>query len=255
MTKTGKVLEVLALLGDGRRELRAIDVAGQLGVSSATAYRYLLDLTGAGLIERSAVGSYVLGPAIVELDRQIRIHDPLIAAARDVMRSLSQRTGATVILCRLHGRKVICVSEVRGRLGPTEVSYARGRAMPLYLGATSKVILAHMDDEQLRDLVQADAKRLLEAGLPADATALRSHFTTVRQQRVCVTVGEVDAKAMGLAVALHSTRRLLGSLSAIFLAAAPGLETAQIVDPLRRAGLRIEGRLESSNRPQFEGQE
>lgn len=246
MSKTGKVLEVLALLSAGPPELRATDVARRLAVSSATAYRYLLELTGAGLIERSPGGGYVFGPAIVEMDRQIRISDPLIAAATDVMRSLSERTGATVLLCRLHGRRVMCVSEVRGRFGPGEVSYERGRAMPLFRGATSKVILAHLDASQLDDVVRTDAQALRAAGLPSTAEALRRRLAEIREQGVCMTTGELDSGARGWAVPIRSTRRLLGSLSAIVMATASEVNAVRIADQLRRAGLRIEGRLESS---------
>ena len=73
MSKTAKVLQVLRLFGEGRKQLRATDVAQLLGVAPATAYRYVADLEAAGFIESASMGNYVLGPAIVELDREIRI--------------------------------------------------------------------------------------------------------------------------------------------------------------------------------------
>ena len=53
LTTTGKVLQVLRLFNDERKQLRAADAAAILGLSSATTYRYLADLEGAGLIERT----------------------------------------------------------------------------------------------------------------------------------------------------------------------------------------------------------
>jgi DNA-binding IclR family transcriptional regulator len=245
MSKTANVLQVLRLFDDRREPLRATDVAALLKVSSATAYRYLAELESEGLIERASAASYVLGPTIVELDRQIRINDPLIAAAGDVMRILAERTGATVILSRLHARKVVCVSEVRGRFGPTAVSYERGRAMPLYRGATSKVIFAHMPPERVRAIAQADPQGLRKAGLPARPKELLDHLALLREQRVCTTAGEVDPDAMGWAVPLHHARHLLGSLSAIYSRTAPQMNVERIADQVSRAGYRIEGRLES----------
>ncbi len=123
MTKTGNVLQVLRLFSEQRHQIRVEDIATMLEVSSATAYRYVADLERAGFVEGAAPGQYVLGPTIVELDRQIRMHDPLIGSASDILRTLSERTGGTTILARLHGRKVVCVDQVPGRHGPRSVSY------------------------------------------------------------------------------------------------------------------------------------
>lgn len=249
MSTTGKALQVLALFGDACKELRAIDVTKALGISGATAYRYIADLQEAGLIERSSANQYVLGPTIVELDRQIRENDPLIAAAREIMKTLSERTGGTTLLSRLHGRKVICVHQVRGRCAPRQVSYERGRAMPLYRGATSRIILAHIDQDQLREMARQDAAALRSAGLPTAFEALSKVLAAWRAGKVCTTVGAIDPDAMGWAAAIHHGRQLLGSLSVVLACSAP--RPARIADQLLRAALRIEGRVQSLRQERF----
>lgn len=245
MAKTGKVLQALCLFGDGRKQLRVAELAKLLDVANATAYRYVADLEAAGFIESASQGSYVLGPAIVELDREIRINDPLIAAASEVMKTLSERSGATVLLSRLHGRKVVCVSEIAGRFGPLAVSYERGRAMPLYRGATSKVIFAQMSALEVAEIATADPAGLLDAGLPAVVEDLMKQLGDIGSQKVYATAGEVDQDAMGWAVAIHHGKHLLGSLSALCSRSAPEASRQRIADQLLWAGLRIEGRLES----------
>jgi DNA-binding IclR family transcriptional regulator len=243
MTTPAKVLQVLRLFTQERKQLRAADVAQHLDVSQATAYRYLADLEEAGMIERANANQYVLGPTIVELDRQIRVNDPLIAAASDIMKNLSDRTGGTALLSRRHGRKVMCVHQTLGRFSPANVSYERGRAMPLYSGATSKVILAHLDPATLRDLVRQDAAALRNAGLPASFAGLSKALESIRKQKVCHTAGEVDRDVMGWATPLWHGKQLLGSLSVVMARGAP-LPDRAIPDQLLRAALRIEGRLE-----------
>ena len=246
MTTTGKALQVLHLFNEERKQLRAGDVITSLGVSSATAYRYLADLEEAGLIERVTANHYALGPTIVELDRQIRVNDPLLAAAGDIMEALSERTGGTILLSRHHGRKVVCVHQVRGRLSPAEVSYERGRAMPLYWGATSKIILAHLSAETLRELTSGDAENLHRAGLPTSFDSLSQALARMRADRVVATDGEVDAGAMGWAAAIHHRKQLLGSLSVVISSTASHVGARSVADQLLRAALRIEGRLEAS---------
>jgi DNA-binding IclR family transcriptional regulator len=245
MTTTSKALQVLNLFKRGFKQVRATDVQSELGSSLATAYRYLADLEEAGLIEHTAVGLYVLGPEIVELDRLIRVNDPLIAAASDVTKSLSERTGGVVLLCRLHKRKVVCVHQNRGRLSPPNVSYERGRAMPLYRGATSKAILAHLDPGALRELIQDDELELRQSGLPHQLEALTAAMDHIRREKVCVSVAEVDSEAAGWAAPIFQGTVLLGSVSVVLWTKAPNVNSRQIADQVLRAALRIEGRLDT----------
>jgi DNA-binding IclR family transcriptional regulator len=245
MTTTSKALQILQLFKRGYKQVRACDVEKVLGVSSATAYRYLADLEAAGLVERTSIGQYVLGPEIVELDRLIRVNDPLIEAAGEIMKTLAERTGGVVLLSRLHSKKVVCVHQVRGRHSPPNMSYERGRAMPLYRGATSKVILAHLPPEALRDIMRDDAEELRRANLPDDFDALAAAMERIRREKVCVTSAEVDPEARGFAAPIHHAQALLGSLSVVMWINAPNVNPPRIADQVLRAALRIEGRLEA----------
>lgn len=245
MTRTNRVLEVLTLFSERTPRLRADDISAALGVAPASAYRYIQDLTASGLLEAAGGGVYVLGPAIVELDRRIRLSDPLIDAATPVMERLAESTGALVLLCRLHGRKVLCVQQVAGRHAPARVSYERGRAMPLYRGATSKVILANLPRTTVEKMAHEDAAAIGEADLPTDPQALFASLQALRTARVCTSVAEVDDDTMGWAVAIMHGRRLLGSLSAVLPPDKGSRNAALVADQVLRAGLRIEGRLES----------
>jgi len=233
------------MFSEPRHHVRPADIAAELGISNATAYRYVAELERAGLIESVSPGRYVLGPAIVELDRQIRIHDPLIAVASEVMKSLSERSGGTAILARLHGLKVVCVDQVKGRHGPKSVSYERGRAMPLYRGATSTAILAHLDDATLCGLIDSEPDALAHAGLPVEAHALLAHLASIRERGVAVSDSAVDVDTLGWGAPIFHGRRLLGSLSVALARSAPDIASTRIVDLVRRAALRVQGRLDA----------
>ncbi|MDQ8033470.1 MAG: helix-turn-helix domain-containing protein [Bordetella sp.] len=246
MSRTLKVLRLLQLYNEQRPALRAPEVARQLQVSLATAYRCIADLEAVGLVESTGAGEYTLGPAIVELDRQIRIADPLIAAASEVCTGLSERTRGTVLLCRLHGLKVLCVHSVAGAAAPRITGYERGRAMVLYRGATSLAILAHAPEAVLRQLVAEDAAGLQRAGWPSTLPLLQARLRAERARKVLTTAGAVNAQACGWAVPLFAGPLLLGSLSVVRERAGATIEDgARIGDALRRAALRIEARVES----------
>ena len=137
----------------------------------------------------------MLGPAIIELDRQIQMCDPMLRAARGVMADLIGYAPdvAIILLCRLFHDRVICVHQVFGR-GPHEpVSYERGRPMPLFRGATSKIILANLPPHTLKVLFSKHAPEIAAAGLGDNWDAFKRTLAALRRDGVCITKGEVDA--------------------------------------------------------------
>ena len=220
MASADRILEILGLFTPARPAWSASDAATALKLSRASAYRYFAQLEDAGFIEPGAGHRYALGPRIVELDRQIRLADPLVQASVDEMQTLARETGGIALLCRLHKDRVLCIHQERGARAPRFVSYERGRAMPLHRGATSKVILAF---------------------LPPQPKALEQ----IRRERLCIAYGEVDPDACGIAVPLEERSRVVGSLSVVLPASlAKGRLLKSTARLLRAAGQRIEGELD-----------
>ncbi|MDB5930293.1 MAG: Helix-turn-helix, type 11 domain protein [Polaromonas sp.] len=245
MPSTHRMLRILGLFDLSRPVITPEWLMKELGASRASIYRDLGQLCRVGMLERVADRGYVLGPMVVELDRQIRLADPLLDAADELLGQLAAQTGGAVLLCRFHGSKVMCIEQVNGRNPALSISYERGRAMPLYRGATSKIILACLPQRQLKTLWAAERPALAAAGLPGDYAQLASMLEGIRAAGYCITAGEVDPEAAGFAVPLRDGEHLLGSLSIVMPAAAltAALRTATLGRLQSTAG-RIEGRLQ-----------
>src|SRR6516164_11148811 len=115
------------------------DLVNYLGTSRSTSYRYIKALNEAGLIEAVANGRYVLGPRIVEFDRQIRTTDPLYKAGGPILRSLINETEYSALLCALYKDSVMCIREDLTDGSPPNL-FSRGQRRPLFSGAASRVI-------------------------------------------------------------------------------------------------------------------
>lgn len=244
-----RALQILGLFTVEQPVLSVEWLVGHLGVSRASVYRDIQDLVLAGLLEKVDARGYALGARIVELDRQIRLGDPLLHAAGPLPQQLARESGGTVLLCRLHARTVLCILEVTGSAPGLTVSYERGRAMPLYRGATSKILLAHLPAARLRQLIEVDADAMREAHLPLTMAALQEALAPMRAQGHVVTHGEVDADAVGVAVPILDNTRLLGSLSVVL--PAPGFTPTteqRALALLKSCARRIEARLETDRR-------
>ena len=204
------------------------------GVSRATGYRYLVSLQRAGLLCATTANTYMLGPRIAELDRQVRQCDPLFQAAGPPMRDLTRRVGHTSILCVLYADRVLCVRDERSGDGPAEL-FNRGQSRPLFVAAASKVILAYLNPRQLRRLWNNNGEAIAQAGLGSDWATFSAALRAIRESGFCHTVGEFRPGIAGLSAPVVNRRgAIIGSLGLAMAArhvtpaSLPGLTVAVI---------------------------
>ncbi|WP_321911957.1 IclR family transcriptional regulator [Burkholderia cepacia] len=216
MSKSDRAFGVLKLFTLEKPSWTAEEIGNAMGVSTATVYRFIGALEDIGLIAPTRLGVYTLGPAIIQLDRQIQLSDPLLAAAAPVMDDLRKYCpgGSVVLLCRSFGETVLCVHQVLTTGPQPLISYARGRPMPLFAGATSKVILANQSARWLRTLYDTHRDEVSAASLGATLEEFKSALAYIRKIGYSITVGEVDHGRIGIAAPiLNDDRRAIGSLS------------------------------------------
>jgi len=236
-----RLLAVLGLFTADETQWTVEEAAEKLGVSTTTTYRYFKKLTKAGLISPVAGAGYTLGPAIIQMDRLIQAGDPMLNAARGVMIDLVGQAaeGSTVLLCRLFHDRVMCVHQIMGRGPQQPVSYERGRLMPLYRGATSKIILAHLPSRTLKALLAHHAEEIAGAGLGPGWEEFRRGLASIRRAGISVSRGEIDPGRIGVAAPIFDRdRAVLGSLSLVLPAAHADEALVQRLAPLTVAGAR-----------------
>jgi DNA-binding IclR family transcriptional regulator len=235
-----RMLAVLGLFTLDRSEWTVEVAAEALGVSATTAYRYFKRLTNAGLLSPVSRASYVLGPAIVQMDRQIQICDPMLRAARAVMNDLIGYgiSGSVLLLCRLFHDRVMCVHQVLGRGQHQPVAYERGRLIPLFRGATSKIILAHLPPRTLKSLFLQNAAAIADAGLGNSWDEFRQRLAALRRDGFAVARGELDPGRAGIAAPIFEGHAILGSLGFVLPAERTDDTLIRRLAPLTIAGAR-----------------
>lgn len=204
MKTSDKVLSLLQLFSSERPEWTVDAAAVALGLAQSTAYGYFRTLTQADLIAPTGAGRYVLGPAIIELDRIARASDPMLVEGGAILEELVREVpvDAVALLCRLYRMKVMCVDQRASAGADFAVSYERGRLMPLLRGSASKAILANVERRRARRYFEEHAAEIASNGLGTNWNEFRSTLRRIRSHAVCITRGEVDPGRVGLSVPL-----------------------------------------------------
>lgn len=193
-------LDCLLALANSDGPLSVGEIAAATGIPSSTVYRLLRPLEKRGLIERTERGKRLLGLQVLVLCRSARnVHRLQVAEiALPIMQELARSTQETVILTAVKGLEAICVEAVPSpqliRLTPE-----KGRPQPIWAGCSSKILLAHMNEdyqEQVTNL--ADGRRYYN-GVVITRGAMARELDHIRQNGFCVTIEEVDPEAAGVA--------------------------------------------------------
>jgi DNA-binding IclR family transcriptional regulator len=193
-------------------------IHSRLGYTRSTLYRYLKILSDAELLTSLPEAGYTLGPRIVELDHEIRAHDPIIRASRPLMLKLVRDVPGIALLCRSYRDKVLCVHQERSTT-EIESTYERGRTMPLLRGAASRIILANMPARTIAALYERQPRDFAAAGLGGTLEKVQESLRRVRKVGWDQTTGEVTQGITGIAAPIFGERdKVLGSLSISFAA-------------------------------------
>lgn len=225
-----RILRILQLF-DTQHVWTVEAIARKMDVSVSSAYRDVQELSRAGFLDPVAGAGYVLGPAFIEYDRLIRTADPLIQVSAPLMHRLLARTTqqGTAILCRRYRDCVMCVHQERGTQSKARTFYERGVAMPLYIGAASKVILAYLDERTLKRSYEEHSEHIREASGRKDLKSFRAEMRGIRRDGYAITSGELGAGRVGFAAPILLDGAVVAGLSL------GGFHGAQMNDATRSA--------------------
>ncbi len=244
MAGRDRMLAVLDLFSPEQPLLTPEEISGDLGCSTATAYRYVARLCAAGLLARMR-GAYALGPRIIELDHTIRLADPLLHAAQPVMAKLRDATGCDMQIVSMVGDRILVVHHERGS-EPGMVSFVRGRPMPLFRGAGSRVLVASLPAARQKRLYAANRGDAASAGLGADWSAFRTAMEAVRRAGHGLSLGELQPDNVGVAAAIATEGALPAALVLVlsgqrYATTDKPLVAGLVVDAARRIATELDG--------------
>lgn len=208
-----RALDVLLAFADQGGDLGITELSRHLGLPKPTVYRFVEALARRDLLARdSQRRRYRLGLSALRLGSAYLRDLDVRRVALPVMQELARATGETVDLNIVRGYHRVCIEKVESDQAIRHF-VELGRPLPLYAGASGKVLLAWMEP--------ADMEAVIAAGLPpltprtvTDPGRLRADLAEIRRRGYAISVGERVAGASAVSAPVRdASRRVVAGLT------------------------------------------
>ena len=222
-----EVLNAVALARSGRS---LQELHGELDIPLGSLHRILSTLSQSDYLRRSPVTKrYFLGRAARALGSGSASASARLIQPPPALVEAATETGETAFLTELVGDIPMCVSIVEAEHA-LRLFVRIGQEMPLHAAASSRAILAHMDEAVARTLLAGSAP-LTEytEGTPRDIEEVIRMLREVRSQGYAVCDNELDPNAWAVSAPIRDNEDRVTSSVTI---TAPG---PRVADPEVRA--------------------
>ena len=198
-----RALAILGLFRPESPEWTVTQAADACGLPVPTVHRILAALEHHAYVARNAYTKrYRLGVAVLELGRHASASIDLRTVSIEVLQSIAEATGETVLLTAVapDRRSSVCLERVESR-NPLRLSVEPGLRAPLHAGASQKALLAYMPEAEVDALLARDLPALCTATI-IDAGSLREELTRIRSRGWTTSYQETDIGLWGIAITL-----------------------------------------------------
>ena len=228
-----RTFSILELFDEDHPEWSTTEVARRLGLPIPTVHRILAALRRHGYVsQHEETKRFRLGISALQLGDRARSVVDLRSVALPALRRLAHETGETALLTVLtpgHDRGV-CLERVE-TAQPLRLSVTPGRQLPLHAGASQKVLLAYLPEDEIERVIEAGLEHLCHATI-TDPGLLRHELARIRRRGWASSVEETNLGVWGVAVPLRNPR---GVVCAVGIAGpSPRLTPDRVRDDIGR---------------------
>jgi len=203
-----RALDILLCFTNSQK-LSLTEIASRVGLHKSTVHRLLASLEHKGFVQRdSATDRYGLGFSLWELSMHLSEGDDLGVMLLPEMERLRDLVGETVSLYLRDGMERVRIQAVQSSQAIRRVAPV-GARMPLYVGASSKVLTAY-EDEAVQEQVLHEAER----SYGIDRESYMQQLRDIRTNGYATSVEEREPGAAAIAVPiLDRSDRLIAALA------------------------------------------
>jgi DNA-binding IclR family transcriptional regulator len=208
-----RLVEILDYFALEQRSLSLAELSAHLNLPKSTLHRFLMSLETHGVLRREENDrKWRLGYHLIVWGSHAAESTTLREIARPFMCELVAVSGETAILTVYHDYKVIvfdmCETSYSVRL-KMEIGTQRAP----HAGASSKVLLAYLPEEEVMAIVKEKGLPKLCTNTITDFHVLMEELERIRSRGYAVSLEETDVGAWGVATPIFDRRgRVVGAI-------------------------------------------
>lgn len=204
-----RALDILLCFSGTEMELGLSEIAKKVGLHKSTVHRLLASLESKGFIRRHPqTDKYRLGWTILELVSNVYQSDDLASIVVPEMTRLRDEVGETISLYIRIGKERIRTQAVESNQPVRRVANI-GQRLPLYVGASGKILLAWSDPAIVQDVMNDPA-------WPKDLSKrdFKEALAKTRENGFAVSIEEREPGAAAVAVPIFGRdKQIVAALS------------------------------------------
>lgn len=197
-------LQILDTLREaGPDGLRIPDIAARTGIHRPTVYRFLEVLIDMGYVkEGPEARSFTVGSIALNTESS---HTSRLAKLKLILRKISDECGDSSFLVTQSDNDSLCIHREVGDYPVQVLAVSVGHRQPLGVGAAGLALLASMPQDQVQEIVAANAERLRQFG-GMTATRLLCLVKATRERGWAVVGNAAVPGVLGVGVAVSQPK-------------------------------------------------
>jgi IclR family KDG regulon transcriptional repressor len=207
-----KCFQILDLFARSGRPLGISEIANRLNYHKSTVFNIVYTLSNLGILENGYRNKFTLGTQLYVLGKAAGRESGLIHTVRPYLEEITEKTKLTAFLGILSKGRVLIVDKVDSPYG-IRVSSEVGLSIPLLAGATGKVFLSQMSDDEVDRVLSQREMKKYTASTCSDATGFKQMIKEAREHGVAIDKEEYIEGIRAIAIPLRISRgKLLAAI-------------------------------------------
>lgn len=205
-------LEILFLYDANTPFLSVAEISKHLRYSQSKTYRLIRTLIKYGLVQEiPGTAQYCLGLNALRIGLLVQQNLNLSVIARPLMKKLSLLSKETILLTVVNGTRGMCLEKVESD-EPIRLSFQPGATLPLHCGASSKILMAYLPEEEWDRIIMREGLMSYTPNTITQADQLKKHLREIREKGYVFSDREMDwnARAVGAPIFDGSGRMVAG---------------------------------------------